>query len=259
MVGSEHLDESRLSAVTLTQIERQVMRAQGSRTGVLVVSDDAIIQAGLRAVLSETGVLCWAEGLDGLEPSTATTWDYVLVWIASPRGIDPFGAIPRVAALGERVTTQVPIIAVYSGALSPFVRLRIAEAGLRYVLPHAWLSSNLNRLSQLLESAEVPTRFHLETPLALRQKLELGLAGDLERLLEAALELPHQVWTGHLPQSHLPISRAHVQQLRQLALDVAGIPAPDFSKYATSLRTPPSTPEWHRVREVVRHAFNIST
>lgn len=227
---------------------------------MLVVSDDPIIRAGLQSVLTESGAVCWADATEQLDAATATSWDYILVWLNSPRGVDPFGAITRIGALGAAVTTRVPVVAVHAGgSVAPIIHLRLAEAGARYAVAHPWLSDNLTALAEMLARAAVPLKFHLGTPLALRQGLGLRLSGELEPLLAAAAQVPPRVWTGHLPQSHLPITRSEITRLRRIALDQAGIPAPDFSKYATSLRRAPDTPEWPRVREVVREAFGISS
>lgn len=252
------LASRRLTELDLFRLEKRVLAGRNSRTGVLVVSDDAIIRAGLRVVLTESGILCWSDEVSDVDDATVAAWDYVLVWIAASSGIDPFGAIERVRQLGAGVTDMTPIVAVFPGTLSDVVRLRLSEAGIRYALPHGWLSNNLDSLSARLSNAEVPLRYHLETPFALRQQLSLSLNGDLAALLDAAKSTPPEVWTEHTPQQRLPISRADIQHLRQIALNEAGIPAPSFSKYATSMRTPPSTPEWRTVREIVRAAFALS-
>ncbi|WP_298045288.1 site-specific integrase [uncultured Microbacterium sp.] len=255
-IASTHLLE--LPASDLARLEQRVLDAQRGQASVLVVSDDPIIRAGLRSVLTESGAVCWADATDQLDAATATSWDYILVWLNSPRGVDPYGAIVRIGALGSAVTTKVPVVAVHAGATIPsIVHLRLAEAGARYAVAHSWLSANLTALAAMLAGAAVPLKFHLGTPLALRQNLGLRLGGELEPLLGAAVQSPAAVWTGHLPQSHLPISRSEITRLRRIALDQAGIPAPDFSKYATSPRKAPATPEWPRVRAVVREAFGI--
>ena len=245
-----------VSAEALFDLERRVLHGRASRTGVLVASDDPIIRAGLRAVLSDAGVMCWSEPVVSIDPATLTVWDYVLVWASTTLGADRFDAVRRLRSIDPMITNQVPIIAVYPGNLSRMVRLRLAEAGVRYAIPHEWLSAHLGELSQLLAAAEIPARFHLETPLALRQQLGLKLGGDLEALLAAASSVPQDVWQSDLPQSKLPISRKEILMLRRVALESAGVPEPQFNKYATSLRRAPTLPEWTRVREVVRAAFD---
>lgn len=241
----------------LSRLERRVLRSDPGQASVLVISDDAIIRAGLGTVLSESGAISWADSTGALSPSTADVWDYILVWINSTRGLDRFSPIQKIRALGAMTTTRVPVIALHAGEVNALVRLRLAEAGVRYVVPHPWLSEHIAELAELLSRAEVPIGFHLETPLAQRQRLGLSLNGELEPLLQVAAELPDTLWTGYLPQSHLPIGRSEIVRLRRIAAERAGIPAPDFSKYAASLRRAPDTPEWPRVREVVRVAFGF--
>ena len=238
--------------------EHRLLDAHPAQASVLVVSDDPIIRSGLRAVLTESGAVCWADSTAHLEVSTATSWDYILVWMNSPRGVDLFGAVSGIKKLGTPITTRVPIVAVHAGQVNRVLQLRLAEAGARYAVPHLWLSKNLLALADLLSAAEVPLKFHLETPLALRQSMNLRLNGDLEILLDAACKFPKEVWTGQLPQSHLPISRAEIARLRRIALEHGGIPSPEFSKYANSLKRPPETPEWPRVREIIQLAFGLS-
>lgn len=255
-IASSHLLE--LAPADLTRLEQRVLNAQQGQANVLVVSDDPIIRMGLQSVLTASGAVCWADAVEQLDTATATSWDYILVWLNSPRGLDPFGAITKVHSLGTAVTTRVPVVAVHAGdSIGPIVHLRLAEAGVRYAVAHSWLASNLTSLAAMLSTAAVPLKFHLGTPLALRQSLGLRLSGELEPLLVAAAQMPAAVWRGHLPQSHLPISRSDVSRLRRISLDQAGIPAPDFSKYATSLRRAPDTPAWPRVREIVRAAFEL--
>lgn len=254
-IASSHLLD--LPVSELVRLEKRFLDAHPGQASVLVVSDDPIIRAGLQAVLTESGAVCWADETAHLEPTSASSWDYILVWMNSPRGIDPFGAISRIRALGTAVTTRIPVVAVHSSPLNPIVQLRLAEAGVRYALPHQWLSENLPALADMLAEANVPLKFHLDTPLALRQRIGLRLSGEIEALLDAAALAPDKLWKGHLPQSHLPIARSEITRLRRIALEQAGIPAPEFGKYASSLRRAPDTPEWPRVRDIVRQAFGV--
>ncbi|UVJ38039.1 hypothetical protein [Arthrobacter sp. CJ23] len=243
----------------LEGIEPMIFRGAATQTGVLVVSDNPIVGAGLKHVLSKSDVLCWSSGVDDVDRSTVGVWDYVLVWIQSAREIDAFGAIPLIRELGVDATSQVPVVAIHEGTISPFVRLRLAEAGARYVLPLAWLSANSGELSSLLITAGLPEEYHLETPFALRQKLGLKLDGDLAVLLEAACRVPANAWAVGADLDRIALSRSEIGRLRRIALECAGIPAPEFVRYASSIRRPPTTPEWPRVREVVREAWGLSS
>jgi CheY-like chemotaxis protein len=244
----------RLTDMQLFEVERRVLTGKDSRTGVLVICDDPIVRAGLRAVLSDAGVLCWSDPFGRLDEATITVWDYVIIWGATPKGIDTYWAIRELHSLNREITSRVPVVAVFDSKLSLVARLRFAEAGVRYAIPHAWLATNIDHLSVLLATAEIPQRFHLETPLALRQELGFNLSGDLAALLAAAAGVPADVWVGDLPQRELQTTRNAIQNLRRIALKEAGVPAPPFSKYATSMRTPPSTPEWVTVRKIVSDA-----
>lgn len=240
------------------QFERRILDASSEQASVLVVSDDAVIRAGLRGVLTEAGAVCWSESIDALDASIVSVWDYVLVWIRSGRGSDRYGAISRVGELGPDLTTAIPVVAVHAANVAPVVRLRLAEAGFRYLVPHNWLSSNLLRLSDLLSSASIPIRYHLETPLALRESLGLRLSGELAELVGAAATLPPSVWRGERTSSSQKLARADINRLRALALRSGGVPAPDFAKYATSVRRPPELPEWPRVRELLRQGLGYA-
>ena len=255
-IASSHLLD--LPVSELTRLEKRFLDARQDQASVLVVSDDPIIRAGLQAVLTDSGAVCWADETAHLDLATVASWDYMLVWMSSPRGIDNFGPISRIKALGTKITTRIPVVAIYSEAPNAIVQLRLAEAGVRYAMPHVWLSDHLPALADLLSAAEVPLSFHLDTPIALRQRIGLHLSGEIEALLEAAALAPDKLWNGHLPQSHLPVARSEITRLRRIALEQAGVPAPHFSKYASSLRRPPETPEWPRLRELVRQAFGLS-
>lgn len=241
------------------QMRGRLLNADASRASVLVLSDDSITRLGLWASVSETSALCWADPVAEMDAATMTVWDYALVWVSVPRGMDRYGAIPSFDALDDAVATALPIIGIYTGDLPLLVRLRLSEAGFRYAIPHSWISTNLHRLSELLTVADLPTRFHLETPLALRQRLGLSLSGRIATLLTPAAAFSREVWTSPVPQSQLPISRREIAHLRAIAVEKAGIPAPDFRRYATSTRRAPEAPEWGVVREVVRVSLGLES
>lgn len=245
--------EPNVSVEALHELEDQILSLAGTQTTAMVVSDDAIVREGLAAVLAKQGVLTWADTTRTALASTGTVWDYVLVWLPSPRGIDRYTSIEWVAEAAE---TGVPVVTLYPGRVTELFRLRLAEAGARYALPQGWLSQRVEDLPEMLATATLPTRFHLETPLALRQKLGLSLAGRLAPLLAAAVELPEEVWRSPTPDVGPHLSRSQVQRLRRIASEDAGIPPP-FGRYSTAMRNAPRTPDWRDVRRVVRQAFNF--
>lgn len=246
----------------LARIEHQILDAYAEQPRVLVVSDDAVIRAGLRGVLTDAGAICWAVATDELDPAIVGVWDYILVWIRSDRASDRYGAITQVGELGADLTMTVPVVAIHATEVDPVVRLRLAEAGFRYLVPHRWLSAHLLELSDLLSTASIPVSYHLETPLAIRDLLGLRLSGELRELVEAGAALAPSVWRGDRIAGEPQLPRTEINRLRALALRSSGIPEPDFAKYATSMRRPPELPEWPRVRELLRQALgygNITT
>lgn len=251
------LADPAVSVAELFEIEKRVLRNAAHQTGVLVLSDDPITRAGLRVVLTETGALCWSDNVGSLDPATMTVWDYILVWVGTPVGIDRFGSVAQFNLIDPALTTSVPVVAVHSGVLHPVVRLRLAEAGFRYAVPHIWLASHLGELSGMLSTAELPVRFHLGTAFALRQELDLMLSGTLAPFLEAAISLPPGTWTAPHTQQELPVSRHSVRSLRRMAHELAGVPAPEFGKYSAAVRRAPEWPEWSTVRVLVRAALGI--
>lgn len=208
--------------------------------------------------MTEAGAVSWAEGLDGIDPNIISVWDYVLIWINSSNGSDRFGAISRLATLSQEVKTAITLIGVHGTHVNAVVQLRLAEAGFRYLVPHSWLSGNLAHLPDLLSSASIPIRFHLSTPLALRESLGLNLSGELAKLVDAASSLPEAVWLCRKLSPNEELTRATINQVRAIALHSAGVRAPDFTKYATSVRRPPELPEWPRVRELLRQGLGYA-
>lgn len=250
-------DEARNHAIASEQSEafdalaRRLAVLSVGRTTVSIVSDDPIMREGLDSVLSRYGIVSWPSSFHEALVPAAGAWDYVLVWLPSREGIDPFGSISQV---GKLAATGVPVVAVYPGRITPLVRLRLSEAGARYALPQWWLSEQVEELSGLLSRAELPARYHLGTPLSIRQEIGLLLVGRLAPLIAAAQQLDPTVWRRpESPATMLP--RTQVQRLRQLALE-AGVPPP-VDRYSGATRRTPSTPAWRDVHRVVRGAFNF--
>ncbi|WP_130013924.1 hypothetical protein [Serinicoccus sediminis] len=237
----------------LREIAGRLALLATSRTTVSVVSDDPIIREGLDTVLNRHGLLTWPSSVaDAVTPSRGA-WDYVLLWLPSREGIDPFASISHVARLSS---SGVPVVTVYPGQITPLCRLRLSEAGARYALPQWWLSRHVESLSDTLARAELPAQFHLGTPLAIRQELGLGLDGQLEPLLDAAKQIPLEVWRNPEASASM-LARPQVHHLRGLALR-AGVPLP-LDRYSTATRKAPSTPAWRDVHRVVRGVFNFRT
>lgn len=249
---SDH-DHGALTIDGLHALEDRILRSATSRTSALVVSDDVIVREGLAAVLATQGVLTWSDRTADAHHGSAAVWDYVLVWLPSRRGIDPYSSVNWVAAASP---TGAPIVALYPNKITDLFRLRLSEAGARYALPQVWLAEKVEELPQMLATASLPVRFHLETPLAIRQRLGLRLAGELEPLLAAASEVDEDVWRAAAHEDAPRLSRGEIQRLRRIAAETAGIPPP-IGRYSTAVRNAPTTPDWREVRRVVRQAFNM--
>lgn len=225
--------------------------------GILILANDPIVRAGLTAVLGQKGILSWADPIDDVDYRTLSSWDYVIVWLSRRGHPDRYSAISRLGEIPANIAATVPLLAVNAQPTGAFIRLRLAEAGVRYLLPQAWCVENLDLLLDCLERGDIPLDYHLPTPLALRQRLSLSLEGSLEPLMKAARALPEEVWDGSTALQHLPLTRARVQAFRRMAHEISGVPAPRFSTYASSLRGAPTLPSWGTVQSVVREAFGI--
>lgn len=235
----------------LDDLTRRLARLAAGRTTISVVSDDPIMREGLDTVLNRHGVLTWPSTVETSLTPVRGAWDYVLLWLPSRAGIDPFSSIAHIPRLAS---SDVPVVTVYPGMITKLCRLRLAEAGARYAIPQWWLSQSVEKISELFARAELPAAFHLETPLALRQELGLRLSGELEPLLSAAMLIPERVWRDrNAPAATL--QRTEVTRLRRLALN-AGLPPPD-DRYSAVTRKAPSSPAWRDVHTMVRGIFNF--
>ncbi|WP_346027430.1 site-specific integrase [Arthrobacter parietis] len=237
----------------LHRMEGSLLRSATSQTAVMIASDDAIVREGLTVILSQQGILTWAGDTRESLVGSAALWDYVLVWLPSRKGIDPYSSVN---CASEAAATGVVVVALYPGQITDLFRLRLAEAGVRYALPQWWLSDRVEDFPQMITTATLPTRFHLETPLALRQELGFQLSGQLAPLLAAAMEVPEQVWRSYGFDENLVLTRSEVQKFRKIAAYQAGVP-PSAARYSTGLRSASKIPDWREVRKVVRQSFNF--
>lgn len=225
---------------------------------VLVVADDPIVRAGTDAVLTAGGALCWPITTDRVHPRILDVWDVVLLLVTGASGLDQFREASLLHRLDRRLLRSAPVLVVHMRTASPTVRLRFAEAGASALLPYSWLLEAVSAGSPCITRATVPARYRLPAPEELRRSLGLRAQGSLETLLAEALELPAEVWSSHLPQSRLPIARSEVLRMRRVAYEGAGLPAPDFARFASSVRRAPELPEWSSVRAIVQSALGLA-
>jgi hypothetical protein len=224
-------------------------------TRALLTTDDVLVREGSRIALVATGLSLSCAPLTGMEAADVH-YDYAVVHLTPARALDRWSATRYLAALagGRQVTTT---IATLGAAPSRLLRLRLVEAGCTYLVPYDRLASAPAEFAARLVGAGLDDRWRLPTQWALRERLGLRWDGTVEPFLDAALKLPPQVWTTDLPQSALPASRAELRHVQRLARDVAGLPEPDFRRYASSVRRPPELPEWPAVRALVRGLAGI--
>lgn len=243
-----------LTVSGLHAMEDHLQKSLGTQTTALIASDDAIVREGLAAVLSRQGVLTWTDRVSEAVAGDSEIWDYMIVWLPSRHGVDPFASVEWIATASAN---GVPIVTLHPDRLTVLARLRLAEAGARYAIPQSWLSERIEGLPQMLSTASLPVRFHLETPLALRQRLGLELSGQLQPLLDAAAHVDERVWRASRHEDAPRVDRSEIQRLRRIAKIHAGIPPPS-GRYSTAVRSAPTAPDWREVRRVVRQALNFS-
>lgn len=232
----------------------------GASTPLIVSSDDELFLAGVRLWFNRSGI---AE----IVPSSDTTaWvpqsgveesDCALIHLVPGSGADRFAKVREIAALSERGIAR-ELVVVTGSTLDPLVRLRLAEAGATFVYPYRLLARDPAQLATQIVHGALDQRFRLSSQWAMRQHLGLRWDGLLQPFLEEVAQLPTELWLSGRAQSDLPVSRAQVRAIQRSARDVAGLPEPDFRKYAASTRRPPELPEWARVRQFVRSLWGRS-
>lgn len=160
----------------------------------------------------------------------------------------------RTLLAGSRVEPSHVIAYAWAPA-RPHLQLRLAEAGADFLIEHGLLFESAQRFVALVH--DPPESSRLPTQWAIREHLGLAWDGDINAFLESISEVPLSVWTGSAKQTALPISRRQIRRLRELARDVAGLPAPEFERFSTSYRAAPTAPEWARVRALVRACLGL--
>lgn len=218
---------------------------------VLVVADSQIIREGVGAMFERAGTVHATVGTATLPEVVGVGWDLVVVWIDDRDGLDHFATVQRIATCETLRAGGARVVALHARELSMLVQLRLAEVGVRRAVTLSGFERHgvFAALDDAAEGLRVPDAAHL------RAALGLAPHGRIDVLLDAAGALPAQVWSHGLPQDRLPVTRAQITHLRRVALVDAGLTAPSYAKYASSVRRAPDLPLWSDVRGVVRQAW----
>lgn len=100
-----------------------------------------------------------------------------------------------------------------------------------------------------LRRGDAPAAYAIPSQWSLRQELGLRWNGAVGPFLETAMTMPPEKYAANSPPAPLfGVGRGPFRTVQRAAKDVAGLPEPDFSRYASSTRRPPELPEWPRVR-----------
>lgn len=228
------------------------------RQSVLIVDADEVYRAGVadfcrRHPALEVVACCAPDDAltcQGVGASEARTMTAVVEASACTLERDHFCGVSAVSSLrAEWSPDELTIIATCRTPASRYLTLRLAEAGADFYYGplHRFASGTELTLAvrEPSEGCRLPTKW------ALREELGLSWDGNLATFLTAVDDYPDELWMDGRRQSELPVSRRTIARLRQLAHEMAGLPAPDFRRF-TGTREPPSLPEWHEVRWLVR-------
>lgn len=222
-----------------------------------MVADDVIVRRGLIATAlrcsGEIGLCATSAVSTVLEGRrSGAQYDYAVVLIESRRGLDRLTGIDVARALLDTASVR-SLVAVARGDTTALVQLRAREAGFEFLVPYEAVSSSPDSFLRGV-TGSLPEKWRLATQWELREHLGYRWTGSVSSLLGAAALVPNEVWTTDLAQQELPVDRRTIRALREAAAG-AGLPAPDFRRYATSTRSAPVLPEWSRVRSTVRQLW----
>ena len=230
------------------------VKSERAKMPFVVVSDDVILRAGLVEVLrqSSTAVVfsCDHSNLDlGAIPRGEVS---CLVETTTVGSLDRYQGIDSVRRLSATDAHEVTVI--NRTRLDPLVVLRVVEAGAKFLVDYEQVSRDPTVLFEDFppESARLATRW------AIREAANLAWDGDIAAYLADAGVHGEDVWRSQA-QRQLRIGRREVARLRELAHRIAGVPAPDFHRYAMSFRSAPVTPEWNEVQTFTRAILGLQT
>lgn len=232
--------------------------AAGVRQSVVIVDADEVYLAGAADFCRRhtglevvtCGALVDTVNLRGVVAGGAGAMTALVEASACTLERDRFCGVSAVSSLrAEWSPDELTIIATCRTPASRYLTLRLAEAGADfYYGPLHRFASGAELTQAVCEPSE---GCRLPTQWALREELGMSWDGNLAAFLVAVDDYPDELWLEGRRQSELPVSRRTIARLRQLAHEVAGLPAPDFRRF-TGTREPPSLPEWHEVRWLVR-------
>jgi len=223
----------------------------------LIICDDLLLAAALPTLVGggRGGVHArTCRSSSALSELTGADPTHVFALAESPGRLDGYEALAGLGAALQALPSDC-VGVVIARQHDDLVRLRIGEAGAKFLYDYDILASNPALLASAL--VEPDERFRLPTRWELRERSGLAWDGDAEPFLAEARELPRDVWASSCKQAQLPISRREVMRLRRLAFEVAGLPAPDFRRFGTTMRAAPGLPEWSAVRAFVRRMFGL--
>lgn len=223
---------------------------------VLVVAEDPVFGVGLENLLIEHGQACIAVTPAMAQRFAAAIWDYVIIWPLAPGRSDRYASVSCISDLVASMP-QVTAASVRWDRSHPLRALREAEAGIQFQIDYETFATDTAGFVAELRGGAIRGSFQLATPLALRQEQGLRLTGDVAQFLAIASALPAEVWTTNRTQRALGIPRSAITGIRRAAWEVAGIPAPDYARFSSSMRAAPEYPEWSTVRNFVRICWGL--
>lgn len=241
----------------LAELVDQVMRIGNEFVSILIVSDDSLIGTGLEKVLTEAGFACAVVQSEAAHSYASSIWDYILISSFTPAGMDRHASLEHVPKLVAAMP-QASTVSIRLGPSNPVLDLRQAEAGIQFQFSYEDVVRDLARFIDNLRSGSMKPEHQLPTPLAIRQSQGLRLTGSIVEFLEVARTLPPEIWTSNRTQRDLAIKRSVISNIRRTAWEVAGIPAPEYARFASSAaRSAPEYPEWSTVRKFVRECWQL--
>ncbi|WP_156024816.1 hypothetical protein [Smaragdicoccus niigatensis] len=186
---------------------------------------------------------------------SSALWDYVLVVAESFRSTDRLSSLDLVQRLAPTVP-QATIVALMTRSPSPVAKLRMSEAGVKFTVSYEDLAPAVPDFVRSMTDGSLPERFQLKPPIVKRMALGYRAFGSVSNFLAQIAHVDHMVWLTDRTQDRLPLTRGDVIQLRRWAAELAGLPAPESSRYSAA-RSANDYPSFAMVRTFVRQCWSI--